>query len=200
MKYISIGPACTTKYQIDEHKGKSETLFFDWLMTSMDSVIKIIDCKDINSILYADNIIRDPINPYHHNNSRIRINSLDCVSIHDLGTEYTQDDVTEFIEKYKRRFYRILEIIQSNEKVYFIRLGKMHENDIDRFNRAVLEINPNCNFTTVSIDNNISNDVAILKRNHYLSLTYNATIPSTADWTGTYLNWEKIFLDIDQNT
>ena len=40
MKYISIGNACSVKYNIDKYRGKSKTLFFDWLMTSMDSVIE----------------------------------------------------------------------------------------------------------------------------------------------------------------
>ncbi len=47
MKYISIGDACCVKYNIDKYRGNSETLFFDWLMTSMDSVIEILNCNDI---------------------------------------------------------------------------------------------------------------------------------------------------------
>ena len=37
MVYISIGRSCSVKYQIDKYKHKLETLFFDWLMTSINS-------------------------------------------------------------------------------------------------------------------------------------------------------------------
>jgi hypothetical protein len=35
MKYISIGSNCCVKYNIDKYRSNNETLFFDWLMTSM---------------------------------------------------------------------------------------------------------------------------------------------------------------------
>jgi hypothetical protein len=38
MKYIGIGKYCNVKYQINKHKHNGETLFFDWLMISMNSV------------------------------------------------------------------------------------------------------------------------------------------------------------------
>jgi hypothetical protein len=57
MKYISIGKSCSVKHQIDKHKHKDETLFFDWLITSMKSVIEILVCPDINNILCVDNIL-----------------------------------------------------------------------------------------------------------------------------------------------
>ena len=203
MKYISIGCQCSVKYQIDKHKGITETLFFDWLMTSMNSVIKILSCDNINDILYFDNIIKDINIPYHGNNTRIVIKSLDfCVSLHDLPKNYTNDDIINFINKYKRRFNRIIEIIKSNEKIYFIRDDEsdFDDNIRNKFIETILKINPNCNFTIVVINNNKTNDNGIFKYKNclYFKLNINPTI--SIDWTKTYLNWEKIFLDIEKNT
>ena len=195
MVYISIGVACSVKYQIDKHKHKIETLFFDRLITSMKSVIEILSCDDINKILYFDNIIRDA-----NNNSRVIIKSLDhCVSIHDLKINFTNNDILEFIDKYKRRFNRIIKYIKSDEKIYFIRTGSVYNYTQQKFIKTILKINPNCNFSLIIIDNNKNNINNILKSVHCLYIKLNIDIPKPLDWTQTYLNWNKIFLDIENN-
>ena len=205
MVYISIGSACNVKYQIDKHKHKLETLFFDWLMTSMNSVIEILSCNDIYSILYFDNIIRDINYPYHSNNSQIIIKSLNrCVSIHDISRNFTDKDIFEFIDKYKRRFDRIIQYIKSKEKIYFIRYGSVDTNDREKFIETILKINPNCNFALIIIDNiynanDTNNTNNILKYEHCLYIKLNINKPQNSDWHTDYLNWTKIFLDIENN-
>jgi hypothetical protein len=119
MVFISIGRGCSVKYQIDKHRHKIPTLFFDWLQTSMDAVISILGCDDIDKILFLDNIVRDLNNPYHKEiRSRVCIKSLEyCISIHDLYKDFKDNDMVEFISKYKSRFNRIIEYIKSNEKI-----------------------------------------------------------------------------------
>lgn len=168
MKYISIGINCSVKYNIDKYRNKSETLFFDWLMTSMNSVIEILGCNDINNILYFDNIIRNINNPYHNEMSRIIIKSLNqCVSIHDLPKNYTDTDILNFIDKYKKRFNRIIEHIKSNEKICFIRNSYVSYTEIDKLIKIIKKINPNCNFTIVIIHNDKKNNTEIIKEKIY---------------------------------
>lgn len=201
MVYISIGESCAVKYQIDKHKHKIETLFFDRLITSMKSVIEILSCNDINKILYYDNIIRDANNPIHQcNMSRILIKSLDkCISIHDINPEYIDSDIFEFIDKYKRRFNRIIEYIMSEEHIHFIRVGYVNTGDQEKFIQTILKINPNCKFTLVVIDNNKTNMPGISKYNKCLIIKLNIEEPLIFDWKRDYLNWESIFLDIENN-
>ena len=207
MKYISIGMCCNVKYQIDNHKHKDETLFFDWLMISMNSVVEILSTPDINNILYFDNITRDVNIPYHNKNSSIVIKSLDyCVSIHDLLRDYTDSDVFEYIDKYKRRYDRIMEYIKSDEKICFIRDDSSNSNSVvdnnnirQKFVETILKINPNCKFTLVIIDNKNENDSEILKYDHCLHIKLNINPPKYPGWTTTFLNWEKIFSDIENN-
>jgi hypothetical protein len=201
MKYISIGNACSVKYNIDKYRGKSETLFFDWLMTSMDSVIEILNCNNINNILYSDNIVRDSDNPYHCNNSRIIIKSLNyCVSIHDLSKNYTDDDFLNFIDKYSRRFERIIEYIKSNEQICFIRMGYVSCDKIYKFIETIKKINSNCDFTIVVIDNNKENKPEIIKQHNLLYIKLNVDIPiGEIDWTQQFLNWNSIFIEIEKN-
>lgn len=201
MKYISIGNACSVKYNIDKYRGKSETLFFDWLMTSMDSVIEILNCNNINNILYPDNIVRDLNTPHHCDNSRIVIKSLNfCVSIHDLSKNYTDNDVLDFIDKYSRRFKRIIEYIKSNEQICFIRMGDVSFDKIYKFIETIKTINSNCNFTIVVIDNNKQNKSEIIKQPNLLYIKLNVDVPiGEFDWTYEFLNWNSIFLEIEKN-
>jgi hypothetical protein len=200
MVYISIGNACNVKYQISKHKHQSQTLFFDRLMTTMSAVIDIFSCQDINHILFFDNIQRDIHNPFHLHNSRIIVKTLNyCISIHDIKREFTDTDVFEFIDKYKRRFNRMIQIIQSTEQIYFIRTGGVDAYTQRKFIDTILKINPNCNFSLVVIDNDKANDVGSLKYHHCLYLTFNIDNPVAPDWKTDFLNWDTIFKDIEHH-
>lgn len=198
--YISIGDRCNVKFQIDKHRHQIETLFFDRIFSSMHSVMELLRCDNIDDILYFDNVGRDKNDPTTSTNSRIVIKSLDyCTSVHDLPLEYSDNDIVEFIDKYKRRFNRIIEYIKSNEKIYFIRSGPVDDNDRQKFIKTILKINPNCNFALVVIDNNINHNSETLKYDHCLYIKLNINRLPSSDWTTSDLEWEKIFLNIENN-
>ena len=206
MKYISIGENCCVKFNIDKYRGIIETLFFDWIYSSMNVVIKILECNNIDNILYFDNIIRDINDPYFHENSKMTIKSfnLECFFRHDLPRNYTDNDILDFINKYKRRFHRIIEYIKSNEHICFIRVGYVSYDEIYNFNEAIKNINPECDFTLVVIDNNENNNTELFKQKNLLYFKLNIDIPSNNDadiwgWTKEFLDWNKIFLDIEKN-
>ena len=205
MIYISIGTACNVKYQIDRFFGKKQTLFFDWLMTDMDSVINILNYyNNINELLFYDNIIRDPSQPIAGIYSQIIIKSLSfCVSIHDIDKNITKDKINDFINKYIRRFNRIIDYIKQSNKIYFIRYGEVI-NNIQKINfiNIIKKINSNCNFTLVSlIENNSINNI-IENDNNYICININRYIISNGinDWHTNNLNWKKIFDDMKYNT
>jgi hypothetical protein len=205
MKYISIGNTCCAKYNIDKYKGTSKTLFFDWIRSTMNVVIKILECNNIDNILYFDNIIRDINNPYRGENSVMTIKSFnsECLFRHDFSRDYTDTDTLYFIDKYKRRFNRIIEYIKSNEQICFVRVGYVSYDEIYKFNEVIKHINPECDFTLVIIDNNENNNTEIFKQKNLLYFKLNFIIPSEYDieydWTLQYFDWNKIFLDIENN-
>ncbi len=98
MRFISIGERCNVTYQIRKYSKNHETLFFDWLGTDMDSVIKILQCKNISDFLYHDNIM----NQSNNGKPRIIMKTLPkCVFIHDLSYNYNENELNQFIEKYQ---------------------------------------------------------------------------------------------------
>jgi hypothetical protein len=169
-------------------------------MTSMNSVINILRCDNIKYILYFENIITDIKNPIVGNNSRIVIKSLEyCVSIHDIPINYTDNDIFEFINKYTRRFNRIIEYIKSNEKICFIRFGYVDNDTAEKFFETIKKINPDCDFTLVVIYNDKNNNIEILKQKNLLYIKLNVDKPLEVDWTQQFLNWNDIFLNIENN-
>lgn len=195
--FISIGDSCSIKYQIDKIRGKQETLFFDWLMTDMNSVIYLLQhYNNIDDILHYNNITRDKDHPYHLCNSRIKIISLsNCISIHDMSVDYVDKDVFDFIEKYKRRLDRIIQHIKCDQLIYFIRKGYISETEKNEFIRSIKNINEKCRFKLINININREANTVINKGDHVLEI--NRTEKNDPkDWTMSYLNWEKIFEDI----
>jgi hypothetical protein len=194
MVYISIGEYCCVKHQIYTHKHKIETLFFDWLVTSMESVIEVLS-GDINQILTKDTVVLDTKNPIFNNKSRILIQSLhSCVSVHDVKVDFNDTDILEFIDTYKRRWNRILTYIRSQEKIYFIRFGPVTPSNQLQFITTILKLNPKCNFELVVIDNTAFK-IGYLRTKHCLYLNLN--VAKVDDWTCSYLNWELLFSFIE---
>jgi hypothetical protein len=198
MRFISIGRACNVKHQIDKHIGKSETLFFDWLITDIASVIKLLRCTSIEDILNIDSIKVDPDRPIVDSNSRILITSLPkCISIHDIPVNSSEKDIIEFIDKYKRRYQRIIDIINSNENVFFIRHGHVDNESKQLFIQTIQDINKNCNFTLVIVKANQSIDT--INRNiNILEINVTTKPHLIDDWTTDWMDWKLIFNTIHE--
>jgi len=148
-------------------------------MTDMKSVITILS-SNIDTIL--ENVVEEADGIYIKSCSY-------CVAIHD--------SIDDFVDKYKRRYARLMEIIKSDKKIYFLRFGAIDELEQQEFIDAVKKVNPNCNFTLVSIE--IQQDTkSITKKEHYLQIKLtDLKVPD--DWTTSYLDWKQIFRLMEEN-
>jgi hypothetical protein len=193
MHVISIGSECNVKYQIEKHIGKVETLFFDWLMTDIASVIKLLKCESIDDILIVDSIKVDPVTPIVDSNSRILITSLpNCISIHDIPINPSHKDIIDFIDKYKRRYQRIIDIINSNEPIYFIRHNRIDEKSKQIFIQTIKNINKKCNFKLITIKDSQPSNRTIYS-NNIIEIDITTIPPLIKDWTTDWLNWKSFF-------
>lgn len=195
MKYISIGEACNVKYQIDTHKGKTETLFFDHLLINMKSVNCLLTTNNINSLLSMDNIIRDPVHPYFNNNSRMLIKSLPlCVAQHDIHKNITHRGLSTFIAKYTRRYNRLIDYINGDQPLCFIHFNEIPREETLAFIHNIKNINYKCVFTLVNIS--INHPIhTVSKQPNVLNICL--TDKPENDWTGSYINWTHLFSIID---
>jgi hypothetical protein len=159
MKIISLsssiaGPACAVAKSIKKYfyNNDYQTNMFDYLEISFLSILQI---------LYLEN---DDIN-YLNLNNEIYLNKNDfnsvkftnfdkIISHHDLKKIYSEDDYKNFIDKYKRRYYRLINDIKTEDKIFFIRYGIENNNIINEFINKILIINPNLKIFFIIIDYN----------------------------------------------
>jgi hypothetical protein len=189
MTFISIGSKCNVKHQIDKHLQKRETLFFDWVGTDMETVNILLQTKNLKTYFCENNIIKSENNI--NGAARLYIKNLPkCVFIHDVPFHYSKKDIIQFIDKYTRRFNRLMEFIKSKKKLYFIRYGKIEENEKNIFCQAIYNINKNCRFYLISIVSEQENNSLYVKDNY---MEFHLTDKNTEDWTTSNINWKYIF-------
>ena len=147
LNIVSIGSECDVKYQINKYLNiNKETDFFDWLITDMVSVCDILS-KDINTILTFPNI---KLIGYKNRNAIVQLKNCNkIISMHDIPINYSFNNIYSFILKYKRRYNRLIELIKSNSKTYFIRRDNPLEKEIIKLMKILNIINPNNNITLI---------------------------------------------------
>ena len=201
-KFISLGNNCSIKYNLDLYMGKKETLFFDWIITDFITVNQILSCKNIDDIINHNNIKRVGGNS-HKKTSKVSITSVNkCLSIHDLPLKYNKEDINDFIKKYKRRYFKIINMIKHSKlKLYFLIHGNITEYEACFFINNIKKININCDFKLICLSyNNLSfniiNFLYINLRNYEIG---NKPILLEDYWKGELWNWNDIFNFIVKN-
>jgi hypothetical protein len=113
-----MGGACHIKMYIDGYLSEGQkTQFFDWLIEPFESVITLLETDNIQILLNEDTI------ELSNNNTAIYVKQpLYLLSIHDTIYDRLEDTKKYFIEKYLRRYDRLIQTIKtSDEPIYFIR-------------------------------------------------------------------------------
>ncbi len=121
--YISLsssytGNACAIADSIKKYTTQNcETNFFDWLVCSMKSVNEILEKKPI---LFEENYIY----PNPLNTTSINFKNFNrLISHHDINI-FDSNSIHEITEKYNRRFERLINTIQNEKLLIFIRYCK----------------------------------------------------------------------------
>jgi hypothetical protein len=73
------------------------------------------------------------------------------ISHHDLHNNYSENDFIVFLEKYKRRYYRFINDIFNNDKIFFIRYGNDDYDLIIKFINKIKSMNPNLKVIYINI-------------------------------------------------
>lgn len=157
MKIISLsssiaGPACSVACSIKKHFYKEPnsypTNMFDYLELSLLSINQILSTENIKDKLNSNfDIFLNKDDKYS-----VIFNNFDhLISHHDLIINYTDQDFNQFIEKYIRRYNRIINYLKTEDKIFFIRYGSEEEKNIIQFFNIIKEINPNLEIFFINI-------------------------------------------------
>jgi hypothetical protein len=110
---VSIGGCggCPVIQAINDVVGGQAALPYDWLMTTQSFVIRSFLQQDTFIDFSNSNNVRD--------GTKMITNERDAMSIHDFSSH--EQEKSDVISKYKRRFDRLNEIMESDEPVLLIR-------------------------------------------------------------------------------
>jgi hypothetical protein len=176
MKIISLssstaGPACAIACSVKKYfyNNNYQTNMFDYLEISLKSIIQVLLLKPSDIEYLSDN---NEIYLNHDGINSVQFNNFDkIISHHDLKKDYNSTDYNNFIEKYKRRYYRLINDINNQNKLFLIRYGIENENEIISLIDTILKINPKLELyfiNIISCDYNFNYN--ILKNNKYFTV------------------------------
>lgn len=126
-KIISMGSNCYVKMFLDSHMSKKETQFFDYIGSSMWSINELLR-NDFQGLYDYKNFEKKHI--LNKGDKYIFTNNLYYIRFkHDFKQNFNsnindiKEDLkfSEFINKYKRRQNRFIELLNSKETILFIR-------------------------------------------------------------------------------
>lgn len=176
MKIISLsssiaGPACAIACSIKQYfyNNQYQTNMFDYLEISLRSIIQILILNLVDIEYLSEN---NKIYLNHNDVNSVQFNNFDkIISHHDLKKDYDMNDYSNFIEKYKRRFHRLLNDINNQNKLFLIRYGIEDENELLFLIDTILKINPKLELYFINIINCENNfNYTNLKNNKYFIL------------------------------
>jgi hypothetical protein len=129
-KLILLGQTCNITFATKKLKINKESGIFEWVFSiDFDDIINLIE----NKFQDIDAEIRDKGN--------VKIKNTDIFTSH-----YKVEEYSKII---KRRSERFLEDIKSGKEILFMRIEFMKFitlEQVERFNKAILDINPDCKF------------------------------------------------------
>jgi hypothetical protein len=133
LNLVSIGDACAPARKVLEYRksfNHSEaTGFFDSLMTSFDTVLQVLQC-DPESALVTSKVKRTGShNGYAH---MVFTDFEKLESIHDIKTD-TDSDLVFLVERYRRRWQRLMEKVRLFDTVVFVFGGTVTEKQVYKF-------------------------------------------------------------------
>lgn len=217
MKFISLGRHCATAFNIKKYIDQGhETQFFDWVRTDFKCILEILRIKNIDEIINIENIIVDKELFKDYNISITFKNfvkdNLTLLFHHDIEyREYTEQEmnqqIIEFNDKYKRRYDRLIDLIKSEQKIYFIYhiSTDVDFNDADLFNTLIKTINKNINYVLIFLTveekeyiYSVFKNYVKINLNQFISNNETVTCTVYDDWTLSCYDWSKMFELIQQ--
>jgi len=213
MKIISLsssiaGPACAISVSIKKHfyNDNCETNMFDFLEVSLESIIKILNIK-INN-LDIEEILRNNYNIIVNNdgNNSVFFNNFDkLISHHDLIINYNEEDFNNLIQKYKRRYNILINYINNENKIFFLRFGNESEELIINFINNVKMINNNLEIIFINLffdvnNQNLNYDIKnYYYINFYNTIDYNKIYNEDLFYKTLEFDWFTVFELINNN-
>ncbi len=212
IQFISLGYTCTIAHNINLYLGKGKTNMFDWVRTDFDVILDILNVENIKDLFNVNNFELDKKLFAHDNNLTISLKNFNekglCYLFHHeiLLSQFTYETETqklnEFIDKYIRRYNRLIEMIKNDNPLVFIysayQSNKFDESiHVQPFIDSILSINKDKKFCLVILEyKNYDNYAFFVKNPYHLAMNiYKFIDPNIPDtkYEADHIKWTEIF-------
>jgi hypothetical protein len=204
MRLVSFGTACSVRYQIDKYYRHRNiplqpTFFFDWLMSSDYSILRVLSIPAGRLKSLLSHSLFKKIGT-KHGNAILKVSGLDLYSIHDVSEQVYPREMDALIDKYHRRHIRLLSALTSRDRIHCIR----KKNCSDAFVKKLHRLLRHCNYILVLIypfPENTTTQTYIYNKNIKcirINLScFKRRHPSDwaddPDWADRQYDWTRIF-------
>lgn len=194
-KVISLGTSCQVAYQLNRKKLRFESYPFDWLFSSVDSVICAID-TDFNDWLSKTNLVESNFTETTHR--RVTDTKYNTIHQHIFPLDQTLEESYNHIKEIvDRRVQRFLELKGKNKQILFIGtnydvdksivLGEIIEQKYGE-NALLLVVNHTKNFTIRKIPST--------RGNILIYEIYDENENTGQRWEGHNPHWDQLLFNI----
>lgn len=184
---VSLGFGCQVAFQLEHNGYRSLAYPFDWFNTPFESLIAFISNEGKN-FLDADKI--SVVGPYPGDTLHLEVmDSLyGIVSYHDFLSWPYLGNYHEIKAKYDRRVKRFFDLLNSNNRVLFVRQG-LSKAQVEYLDYLLHSSYPNLSYTLIAINNTEE-----YKSPWELFRIENFYAEPGWDWRGDYASWTKILI------
>jgi hypothetical protein len=195
LNLVSIGDACGPARKVLEYRksfNHSEaTGFFDSLMTTFETVLQVLQC-DPESALVTTKVKRTGS---HDGYARMIFTDFEKLeSIHDIKTE-TDSDLVFLVERYRRRWHRLMEKVQLLHTVVFVFGGTVTEKQVYEFFDVLKMFNQQSQAYLMCVHDGPSMNVSHPKFIEKLRPDYRILHVSPT-WDQQEFDWPKMFEEV----
>ena len=214
MLYISLGPSCAVRYQIDQHRKRHSlptqaTQFFDWLITSNRAILTLLACVDISTLLRnspdciqksGEKTVSDA-----KKTSRLCMTKIDHIeSIHDVSVKCSPEEMDAFVEKYIRRYHRLIHSIRESTHIIFLRNMRLSDVYIREFFSRIDQISTHNTHSLVSLYSSDDDTDPVRKTQIGMHIVLHINknsfrINTDEHWTDKCYDWEQLFSVIEKH-
>lgn len=133
MKYISIGRSCQVAYQIRRFFNNNDSYFFDWLITDVNCVDRVLNEFDENKFLTDIELCADGLRVLDkHTGIQIQHEfKTNSQGIHDVSVLRDELEIKKVKSKFLYLRNKLLNLLKtsSDEKIVFVWLDWANQGD-----------------------------------------------------------------------
>ena len=208
MKIISFsankaGFACAVATSIKKYSEKINcpTQFFDYLVCDLEDINTILDKN--TSLHVLDTVT---IQSFTKKSIVSFKNFNNLISYHDLNNSFSTEEFNEFQNKYRRRYHRLLKLIQEEDILFFIRYGKEKKEELQKIITNTQLLNEDVVIRIINVfydktknypEDKDDNTIYI---NFYLFEDKNITYDSDDYYKTLQFKWNIVFQVIEEYT